>query len=50
MINRTSVPELCVPTQSQVEEVHVCRVQVWVDWWVERGVQLVGVTVAQCVE
>lgn len=50
LINHTSMPEPHIPTQSQVEEAHVCRVQVWVVCWVERGVQLVGVTVAQCAE
>lgn len=42
----SSIPEPCIPTQSQVEEERVCRVQVWVVCWErERGVQLVGVTV-----
>lgn len=33
LINHTTVPEPCIPTQSQVEEEHVCRVQVWVVCW-----------------
>lgn len=37
-------------TESSGGGVCVCRVQVWVVCWVERGVQLVGVTVAQCAE
>lgn len=44
------VPDPCIPTQSQVEEEHVRRVQVWVVCWVESGVQLVEVRVAQCAE
>lgn len=44
------VPDPCIPTQSQVEEERVCRVQVWVVCWVESGVQLVEVRVAQCAE
>lgn len=37
------MPEPHIPTQSQVEKEHVCRVQVWVVCWGESGVQLHGV-------
>lgn len=50
LINHTSMPEPCVPTQSQVEEECVQSAGGWVVCWVERDVQLAGVTVAQCAE